>query len=239
MPANVDIEIDGKRATGPDADEGRLAIRGALEQALALEHYHQRYVFASGPTAERAARDVDRWLGWVKVCSETSEPQAAVIDSVEECALDLDGTTVVFMNARLHLTSKKRKAGQIAAGTLIAAAGVAVVALAVLAIAKGDSGGCGGSSVTADIAVNMTDVVARAAVAGIDAYQLRPICRETMQPVTADRHGFWTRSHLDLAVAVLAANGELLWYRSGKLPLNIEKPEKAGRNLAKFLQGMP
>jgi hypothetical protein len=238
LPSAISIEVNGKRATDAAAQEAELAIRGALEGALALEHLGQRYVFASGEAAELAARDVRRWLQSIEVCAETSDAQQTAAPSVRAATDAVGGTTAVLIDARLHATSKGRKAGQVAAGTFIAAAGVAIVALAVVAaIEKGDSPSCSDAQVSA--AVEVTDVVAQAAIEGMEASRIAPVCSQPMAPVGSDEHGFWTGNHLDLSVAVLGTDGELLWYRAGKIPLDATKPEEASRRLTGFMHGMP
>lgn len=238
LPSKISIEVNGERRMDAAARDGELAIRGALEKALALEHLGQRYVFASGEAADQAASDIRGWVQSIEVCAETSEPPRLTAPSVREATAVVGGTTAVLIDARLHATSKGRKASQIAAGTLIAAAGVALVALVVIAATdEDDSPSC--SSSQASAAVEVTDAVAQAAIAGMEASYVAPICREPMVPVGSDEHGFWTGNHLDLSVAVLSADGALLWYRAGKIPLDANKPEEASRRLIGFMHGMP
>ncbi|MEK7703400.1 MAG: hypothetical protein AAB426_00465 [Myxococcota bacterium] len=238
LPAHIAFEIDGDIAEGRQADAAALAVQGALEQALAREHYAQRYVFASDAAAVKASHEVSHWLNTVNVCAASEVTPSGRLEGLTPLLHALGGNAAVFVGGRAHLRTQARKAEQIVAGTLIAAAAVAIVALVVYAVAEQDNPPhCSGPTIGAP-SPETIDVTARVALDEVDRQRAREVrCERLALP--DDGHGFWTGSHLDLAVAVVGADGVLLWYRTGQLPLDTKNGHKSGRMLARFLRGMP
>ncbi len=230
LPTRVAVEIDGQSQAS--YDEAAVEIQSELERAVALEHYTSRYVFAASEDAKRVAGDIKDWLDNEPVCSETMEPRAGYFPALARVAAPLGAGAAVYLDARLYLTSRGRKVGQAVASTLIAAAVAAVIVL--VAIAAKDSRGPDCSGASARVAVDLSNEAARVAVEQLRTNALRPACKKAR-----DKHGFWTGNHLDLAVAVVRADGELLWYRAGKFGLDTQDTQKNGRALAAFLEGMP
>ncbi len=227
LPARVEIEVDGKPARDAELTE---ALEGQLSASLAAAHPHTRYVFADDDQAAAAAYDLGRGIEGLSKCSRARPfVGSSYFDPVLSAR---DGDALVFVDARVHVASGDRQVAQVAAATLIT---VAVIAVVVAAVAisghKGDGGPTCHWNGDVNVGVGVHYQPRRAAT----PRPLRPAdCRAGIQTAAAHPHGFWTGSHLDLTVAVVGKDGELLWLRTGKLPIGSD-----GTRVRTFLAGMP
>jgi len=248
LPPQVAIERDGHPLVGGGAENLELALESHVTRVLASTHRDVRYVFTGSEQAAETARQVRRWLSSIDVCAARQEVVSAELATVPSVAAPLGADAVVLLDARVFVDSTQHKALQAAAATLITAAAIAATVLIVYALTDPDIHldlhADAAAAVSKDI-LEASDVIARSAVSDLrslgptESDRRMPTCAKRIELSGGHEHGFWTTSHLDLAVAVVASDGELLWYRDGALPLVVGDARNSARKLSGFLAGMP
>jgi len=182
----------------------------------------------------------ESWLRDERICANSTVVSAADtsdLDEFTELSKAVDSDLAVYVDANVYTTSGKRRAAQAAAGTFIVAASVAAVALIVWGLSESDGGGCSGADM--QVGVELAGDVVEASVRYAAARQrLMARCASAIKLAhTRDYNDFFTGSHLDLSVALVNRQGDLLWFRSGRLPLDMTNRSTPAARLTRFFGG--
>ncbi len=227
LPVRVRFEVEGQPLAADNSARGVDAVQRLVEQALNRERLDVHRLLAVSDPWQRASQAVEGWLGAIEPCNLGD---MSWLPNISPLLTGVNSDAAVFLAMRINAKRGSENAAVTAAGLLAGAAAVATTATLIHL-----SAGASGTHYT-DLTV--FHPTAQVVVRSLSYRDRWPLCVDaSAEPVAETAADAQPEGDVTMTIAVLNRKGELIWYRSGRLPLLLKDAARIAPLLGELFRG--